>query len=73
MKLYKIHVFIYTYIYQGSPTTLTAVAFQDHLAKSLGLNDVIGPRQIGLGPAARAKQRKPVKSNIDIGRFGRSK
>lgn len=57
----------------GSPTTLTAVAFQDHLAKSLGLNDVIGPRQIGLGPAARAKQRKPVKSNIDIGRFGRSK
>ena len=52
---------------------MTAVALQDHLVKSLGLNDVIGPRQIGLGPAARAKQRKPVRSSITIGRFGRSK
>ena len=51
---------------------MTAVALQDHLVKSLGLNDVIGPRQIGLGPAARGKQRKPVKSSITIGRFGRS-
>ena len=58
---------------QDNPTTLTAVALQDHLAKSLGLNDVIGPRQIGLGPAARAKQHKAVKSKIEIGRFGRSK
>ena len=58
---------------QDNPMTLTAVALQDHLAKSLGLNDVIGPRQIGLGPAARAKQHKAVKSKIEIGRFGRSK
>ncbi|KAL4228549.1 RING finger protein 32 [Mactra antiquata] len=58
---------------KGDNTALTAVALQDHLVKSLGLNDFIGPRHIGMGPAARAKQKKNIKSTIDTGRFGRNK
>ncbi|XP_053372747.1 RING finger protein 32-like [Mercenaria mercenaria] len=54
-------------------TALTAVALQDHLVKSLGLNDFIGPRHVGIGPAARSKQKKSVRSTIDTGRFGRNK
>jgi len=60
-------------LFQGGSTALTAVAFQDHLVKSLGLGDVLGPRHIGLGPAARTKRNKDIKSTIDTGRFGRSK
>lgn len=51
---------------------MTAVALQDHLVKSLGLNDLIGPRHVGLGPAAKSKQKKTIRSTIDTGRFGRS-
>lgn len=58
---------------QDGSTALTAVALQDHLVKSLGLTHGLGPRQIGLGPAARSKQRKDIKSTIETGRFGRSR
>lgn len=54
-------------------TALTAVALQDHLVKSLGLSDVIGPQHVGLGPGAKAKQKKNIKATIDSGRFGRNK
>ncbi|XP_061165712.1 RING finger protein 32-like [Saccostrea echinata] len=54
-----------------SSTTLAAVAFQDHLVRSLNLGAPvrIGPRQIGLGPAAKAKQKqkKEIKSQTDTG------
>lgn len=67
----KVQHLHYSFFKEGS-TALTAVAFQDHLVKSLGLGDVLGPRQIGLGPAARSKQKKDIKSTLDTGRFGRS-
>ncbi|XP_055997214.1 RING finger protein 32-like isoform X2 [Ostrea edulis] len=55
----------------ASSTTLAAVAFQDHLVRSLNLGAPvrIGPRQIGLGPAAKAKQKqkKEIKSQTDTG------
>jgi hypothetical protein len=38
----------------------------------LGLYDLIGPKHIGVGPAAKAKQKKSVRSTIDTERFGRS-
>ncbi|KAL8602806.1 hypothetical protein ACOMHN_061040 [Nucella lapillus] len=47
---------------------MNAVAFQDHWARSLALGKPIGPRQIGLGPAAKAQQKKEVRSVIDTGR-----
>lgn len=56
-----------------SSTTLAAVAFQDHLVRSLNLGlgapVRIGPRQVGLGPAAKAKQKqkKEIKSQTDTG------
>lgn len=56
-----------------SSTTLAAVAFQDHLVRSLNLGlgapVRIGPRQVGLGPAAKAKQKqkKEIKSQTDAG------
>eukprot|EP00105_Crassostrea_gigas_P028963 XP_011450763.1 PREDICTED: RING finger protein 32 [Crassostrea gigas] len=56
-----------------SSTTLAAVAFQDHLVHSLNLGlgapVRIGPRQVGLGPAAKAKQKqkKEIKSQTDTG------
>ncbi|KAL5011029.1 hypothetical protein ScPMuIL_013334 [Solemya velum] len=50
-------------------TCLTAVALQDHLVKSLGLGKPIGPRNIGLGPAARSRSNKNVRSVIDTGRY----
>lgn len=53
-------------------TALTAVAFQDHLVKSLGLTDFIGPHHVPLGPAAKAKSKRPIKSVISTGKFGRN-
>ncbi|WAR05586.1 RNF32-like protein, partial [Mya arenaria] len=53
-------------------TVLTAAALQDHLVKSLGLGDFIGPRHVGTGPAAKARAKKDIKSTIDTGRFGRN-
>lgn len=56
-----------------SSTTLAAVAFQDHLVRSLNLGlgapVRLGPRQVGLGPAAKAKQKqkKEIKSQTDTG------
>lgn len=49
---------------------LAAVALQDHLVKNLNLGGLgrMGPRQIGLGPAAKAKQKKTVRSVVDTGR-----
>ncbi|XP_071103177.1 RING finger protein 32-like [Haliotis cracherodii] len=48
---------------------LTAVALQDHWSRTLSLGVTRGPRSVGLGPAARAKQRKDVRPVIDTGRF----
>ncbi|KAK3087334.1 hypothetical protein FSP39_004798, partial [Pinctada imbricata] len=52
-------------------TTLAAVALQDHLVRSLNLGAPLslGPRNVGLGPAARAqkKQKKEIKSLTDTG------
>ncbi|KAK3597060.1 hypothetical protein CHS0354_022064 [Potamilus streckersoni] len=53
---------------QSDNTALTAVAIQDHLVKTYGLGDIIGPRRIGLGPAAKAKLKKPTRPVIDTGR-----
>ncbi|KAL3837484.1 hypothetical protein ACJMK2_022838 [Sinanodonta woodiana] len=53
---------------QSDNTALTAVAFQDHLVKTYGLGDIIGPKKIGLGPAAKAKLKKPTRPVIDTGR-----
>ncbi|XP_076455589.1 RING finger protein 32-like [Babylonia areolata] len=47
---------------------LNAVAFQDHWARSLAIGKTTGPRQVGLGPAARAKQKKDVRPVVDTGR-----
>lgn len=52
----------------SSNVTLTAVALQDHWSRSVNLGTKIGPRKIGLGPAARAKQKTQVRSVIDTGR-----
>lgn len=68
--------FLIEYLYSKdgkSSTTLAAVAFQDHLVRSLNLGlgapVRIGPRQVGLGPAAKAKQKqkKEIKSQTDTG------
>ncbi|CAC5406166.1 RING finger protein 32 [Mytilus coruscus] len=58
-----------------SSTVLAAVALQDHLVKNLNLGGLgrTGPRQIGLGPAAKAKQKKTVRSVVDTGRNRNSK
>ncbi|KAK7093165.1 hypothetical protein V1264_008807 [Littorina saxatilis] len=50
-----------------SATTMNAAALQDHWIRTLGLSN-IGPRQVGLGPAARAKQKKVARPVIDTGR-----
>ncbi|CAG5120474.1 unnamed protein product [Candidula unifasciata] len=52
----------------SSSVILTAVALQDHWSRSLSLGPVFGPKKVGLGPAARAKQHREVKSLIDTGR-----
>ncbi|OWF35952.1 RING finger protein 32-like [Mizuhopecten yessoensis] len=53
-------------------TALAAVALQDHLVRSLNLNfgnvKTFGPRNIGLGPAARSKQRSQPRAVVDTGR-----
>ncbi|KAK6182508.1 hypothetical protein SNE40_010182 [Patella caerulea] len=49
-------------------TTLAAVALQDHYTRTLALGKTFGPKQIGLGPAAKAKQKKEVRSVVDTGR-----
>ncbi|XP_059174207.1 RING finger protein 32-like isoform X2 [Physella acuta] len=51
-----------------SSVVLTAVALQDHLSRTLSLGSYCGPKQIGLGPAARAKQKREVKPVVDTGR-----
>ncbi|XP_033726891.1 RING finger protein 32-like isoform X2 [Pecten maximus] len=63
----------------GDSTALAAVALQDHLVRSLNLNfgsvKTFGPRNIGLGPAARSKQRSQPRPVVDTGRnrFQRTK
>ncbi|KAK7495716.1 hypothetical protein BaRGS_00013163 [Batillaria attramentaria] len=52
----------------SSGTALTAVAFQDHWVRMLSIGTNSGPRQIGLGPAARAKRKKDVRPVVDTGR-----
>ena len=52
----------------SSTTTLAAVALQDHWARTLAIGKTFGPRQVGLGPAARAKQRKEARPVVDTGR-----
>ncbi|XP_067686902.1 RING finger protein 32-like [Haliotis asinina] len=48
---------------------LTAVALQDHWSRMLSIGVTRGPRSVGLGPAAKAKQKKDVRPVIDTGRF----
>ena len=54
----------------NSSTVLAAVALQDHWVKNLNLGGLgrTGPRNVGLGPAARSKQKKPIRSVVDTGR-----
>lgn len=56
----------------GESTALAAVALQDHLVRSLNLNfstgTTFGPRKIGLGPAARSKQKSAPRPVVDTGR-----
>ncbi|XP_060080407.1 RING finger protein 32-like [Ylistrum balloti] len=56
----------------GDSTALAAVALQDHLVRSLNLNfsntKTFGPRNIGLGPAARAQHKSRTRPVVDTGR-----
>ncbi|CAL1536197.1 unnamed protein product [Lymnaea stagnalis] len=55
-------------ITESASLTLTAVALQDHWSRTLSLGPNYGPKKIGLGPAARAKQKNEVKAIVDTGR-----
>ncbi|ESO93624.1 hypothetical protein LOTGIDRAFT_161737 [Lottia gigantea] len=51
----------------NSSVILTAVALQDHWVRTLALGKTFGPRKIGIGPAAKSKQKKEIKSVVDTG------
>lgn len=55
---------------EKSSVALTAMALQDHWTRTLSLGTSFGPKKVGMGPAARARQRQKheVKSVIDTGR-----